>query len=121
MSDERLQILKMVQEGKVSAEEAAKLLDAVEQPAGKGKESGPRARHVRFEYTEGSKRSSFSVGVGLVNWALRILPASFTVDVNGAAQKINRQQILDAIEGGVTGKIFEWEDGKDRLEIWLDA
>lgn len=120
MSDERLQILKMVREGKVSPEEAAKLLEAVEQPVVKERGQG-KPRHLRLEYTEGSKRSSFSVGVGLVNWALRLLPGSFTMDVDGIVRKIDRQQILDAIAHGATGKILEAEEGKDRLEIWLDA
>lgn len=119
MSDERLQILKMVQDGKVSAEEAAKLLEALEQPTPKGKAPGGQPKHLRLEYSEGGKRSSFSVGVGLVTWALKLFPLS--MDVNGIAQKVDRQQILDAIQNGTVGKIFEAEEGRDRLEIWLDA
>ena len=50
--EERLQILKMVQEGKVTAEEGARLLEAVEAPDTGVETSGQPARWLRIRVTD---------------------------------------------------------------------
>ncbi len=115
MNDERLQILRMVEEGKVSADEAAKLLDALEAPP---RSAGPKARHVRFTVTEGGKTKNFSVGVGLASWALGVA-STFTVNVGQT--RLDKAMLEAAIERGATGKVFEAADDGRSIEIWLDA
>lgn len=114
MSDERLQILKMVQEGKLSAEEATKLLDAVEH--GPQKASGLKATHVRVHWTEGKKVSNFSVGVGLVRW-LFSLPM---IHIDFGHAKLDTDQLLRLIDEGAIGKVMEFTEDNKKLEIWLD-
>lgn len=115
MSNERLQILRMVEEGKVSAEEAAKLLDALEQPA---RPDEPRPRHIRVTMLEGGKTKNFSIGIGLASWALSVA-GSFSMSVGET--RVDKALLEDAIARGVTGKILEAaEDGK-RIEVWLEA
>ena len=52
MSEERMQILKMLEEGKISAKEAAELLGAVEKPAGKASAEAVRGRWLRVLVTD---------------------------------------------------------------------
>jgi hypothetical protein len=112
MNEERLQILRMVQEGKVSPEEAAKLLEAVEQPDGKG---GPRQKpkHVRIVIQEDRRTHTVTIGLGMAKWFLT-LPWLTTYP------SIDRDHLLAEIERGTIGKVFEAEEGTDRFEIWLE-
>ncbi|HYF93901.1 MAG TPA: hypothetical protein VD969_16935 [Symbiobacteriaceae bacterium] len=111
MNDERLQILRMVQEGKVSPEEAAKLLEAVEQPEGKRQ----RPKSVRLLIVEGGRTQMLSLNLGLVQWLFRLPAAGFHVGV------FDKEAILEAISKGTVGKALEAEEGNRRFEIWLDA
>lgn len=114
MSTERLQILKMVAAGKLSAEEASQLLDALEQEP--KKPAGHKVSHVRIHMVDGRKASNFSVGVGLARWVLT--QPVFQVRIGAAS--IDPAQLLQLIDAGTTGKVMELtEDGK-RLEIHLD-
>ncbi|MFZ5827561.1 MAG: SHOCT-like domain-containing protein [Bacillota bacterium] len=114
MSDERLQILKMVEEGKVSAEEATKLLDAL----GNGTKvlKGPKATHVRVHVVDGRSISDFSIGVGLARWVLS-LPV---INLEFGNVRLDADQLVRFIEGGATGKVMEFTEGTKKLEIWLD-
>lgn len=113
MSDERLQILKMVQEGKVSAEEATRLLDALGEGQSKPGAKGPKATHVRVHLTEGRKVANFSIGVGLARWVLSLPLVSLA--------EVDAEQLVQLIESGATGKVMEFSEGDRRLEVWLDA
>ncbi|MDF2627759.1 MAG: hypothetical protein K0R39_1590 [Symbiobacteriaceae bacterium] len=110
MNNERLQILKMVQEGKVSPEEAAKLLEAVEQPDAKR----PKPKVVRLMIMEGSKAGQLVLNIGMVQWLFK-LPG--TMIQLGAYDK---DAILEAISRGTPGKVLEAAEGNKRFEIWLD-
>lgn len=115
MSDERLQILKMVQEGRLSPEEAARLLDAVGAPSGV---SGPKPTHLRLKFQDGSKTRNFSVGVGFASWVLSLVS---DMQVKAGGVQFDNRQLLDAIQRGTPGKIFEADEDGQRIEVWLDA
>lgn len=114
MSGERLQILKMVEEGKVSAEEATSLLDALgngKRP-GKGRES----TYIRGRFVEGKRVSDFSVRVGLARWIL----SWPLVNLEFGHDRIDADQLVRLINSGATGKVLEFTEGDKKLEIWLD-
>lgn len=115
MQSEKMQILQMLQQGKLSTEEALKLLEAVEtEPA---KSESPKASHLRIKVMEGGKARNFSVGIGLVHWVSNFLSTS---SVKVMHQPIDKDAILSAIDAGKTGKIFEAADDGQKVEIWLD-
>jgi len=110
MNNERLQILKMVQEGKVSPEEAAKLLEAVEQPDAKR----PKPKAVRLMISEGGKTSQLVLNIGMVQWLFRLPGTVLTIG------KYDKDGVLAAITQGAPGKVLEAEEGNKRFELWLD-
>ena len=58
MSEERMKVLSMLAEGKISAEEADRLLSAVEEPAAPAASDGvPRYLYVKVDPKEGGKES----------------------------------------------------------------
>lgn len=114
MSDERLQILKMVEEGKVSAEEATRLLDALGHLPKSG--SGPKATHLRLLLADGRKTTNLSFGVGLARWVLSVP----MLRVEFGKMPVDADRLVQLIDTGFTGKVVEFSEENRRLEIWLD-
>lgn len=117
MNEERLQILRMVQEGKLSPEEASRLLEAVEPPG--ARDGGAKAKHVRVVLTQNGKTRSFTVGIGLAKTFLGI--PRFILGIRAGEAYMDQEQLAQAVAGAKPGKIFEGQDDKERIEIWLDA
>ena len=128
MDEERLLILKMLQEGKITAEEAANLLDALnsgkdskkQSKESQEKPSGKPGRWFRVVVTEtntGKSRANIRIPLGVINAGMK-MGAHFTAQVDG---KYN-DQILKAVQSGITGQIldvFDDEDG-EHVEIFIE-
>jgi hypothetical protein len=122
--EERMQILKMIEEGKISAEEGAKLLAALS--AGSKVETGRRepgvgsAKQFRVRVTDlatGRNKVNVNIPMGLVNVGLK-MGARFAPDIEG----INFDEVVAAIKSGSQGKIVDVVDEEDgeRVEIYVE-
>ncbi len=118
--EERAQILQMVSEGKISAEEGSRLLGAIashDRPARSSEALRGRWLRVRvFSMATDKPKVNFSLPMGLVSVGLR-LGAQF---VPGLADV--EDEIMAAVEEGTQGKILEVEDPEDgeRVEIFIE-
>jgi hypothetical protein len=121
MSEERMQILKMLEAGQISAKEAADLLGALEKARKKQEEpAATRGRWLRIRVTDlnsGRVKVNVNVPMGLVDVATR-MGARFTPKT----ASVDPQELLDAIRSGNTGKVIDVEDQEDgeRVEIYVD-
>ena len=122
--EERLQILQMVEEGKLSAVEAVGLLNAlakdarptpqVETPA----KTGERFFRVRVTDTRsGRHKVMVTLPLSLMDWGLRI-GARFSPDV----PDINFQELSDLMRSTTDGKLVDVLDEEDgeHVEIFID-
>lgn len=127
-TEERMQILNMVAEGKISAEEGAKLLAALEPEKKKaagiriggapGAPSEPKWFRVRVTDLEsGKNKVSVNLPIGLVDVGLR-LGARFAPELD----EMDLSQIVTEMKSGAQGKIIEVEDSEDgeRVEIYIE-
>ncbi len=117
--EERLQILKMLEAGQINAEEAAKLLQALDASARGSMEEG-RANWFRVRVTDvqtGRSKVNISIPMGLVNLGLRI-GARFAPDTHD----LDLEQMIEAIRSGVHGRIMDVEDIEEgeRVEIFVE-
>jgi len=118
--EERAQILQMISEGKISAEEGARLLGAIashDRPAGSSEALRGRWLRVRvFSMATDRPKVNFSLPMGLVSAGLR-LGAQFVPGLADVEDKI-----MAAAEEGMQGKILEVEDAEDgeRVEIFIE-
>ncbi|HLT57908.1 MAG TPA: hypothetical protein VKZ69_03950 [Limnochordales bacterium] len=123
MGDERLQILRMVEEGKISAQEAVKLLEALEDGKGAAAAGGRRRnRFLRVRVVDGDKtRVNVNVPLELARIALRFVPRD-SLKVGEADQPLDPEEILRLLEEGLEGKIvdIEDEDGRTRVEVVVE-
>ncbi len=115
--EERMQILKMIEEGQITAEEGAKLLEALEEPTPERKEDPARWFRVRVtDMFTGKQKVNINLPLRLVNIGAKMgakFAAPFDLDV---------EEILRAVRKGAQGKIVDVEDTEDgeRVEIYIE-
>jgi hypothetical protein len=126
--DERMQILKMIENKQITAEEGAKLLAAIERkgsdnapPAAPPPSPGTRGRWLRVRVTDlksGKRKVNVNIPLGLVDVGLKMGAKFAPVGLQG----LNMSQIMAAIRSGDTGKIIDVEDEEDgeHVEIYVE-
>jgi hypothetical protein len=127
-AEERLKILRMIQEGKITAEEGIQLMDALEKDptpptppgssAGTGAGKGGRWMRVRItDTTTGKTRVDLRLPVNLVNAGMK-MGARFSPGIEG----MDMSQILQHVNTGETGQVvdvFDEDDG-EHVEIFIE-
>lgn len=119
--DERIQILKMIENRTITAEEGARLLEAIDQAS--AREQSPtsaKARWLRVRVTDiqsGRNKVNVTIPIGLVNVGLR-MGAKFAPDIGS----VDIDEIIKAVKDGAQGKIVDAEDLADgeRVEIYVE-
>lgn len=129
--EERLKILKMVQDGKLSAEQGIQLLQALKEPA---KPAAPavsqftppptapvRAAHwLRVTVTDtntGKVRVNVRLPITVLTAGVK-MGARFSTEIEG----LNLQELMDLARTGEVGRIvdiFDEEDG-EHVEVYLE-
>ena len=118
MSEEKLQVLKMIEEGKITAEEGVKLLAAVEDKRVNGLNKKVKSLMVKVEeLSTGRKRVNLKIPFFLVNFGLKFIPK----EAKGVSQE-DIDQLLKMAEAGKMGEVLEVIDEEDgvRVKIWLE-
>jgi hypothetical protein len=120
--EERMKILKMIEEGKLSAEEGTKLLAALSERRGPPRVPGMPgpARWLRIRVTDtrsGRSKASVQIPLALVDAGLKI-GAHFAPQVEG----VDMSNVMEALRSGVTGKIIDVTDDEDgeHVEIYVE-
>ncbi|HOB08968.1 MAG: hypothetical protein WAP20_03150 [Limnochordia bacterium] len=108
LTKEQLQILEMLKEGKISVEESAKLLEAVNEPKPGNR---PKATRVIVTITESGKdTTNLRIPVTLATVFWKFVPKDIQA-------QINLDLILEQIEAGATGEIIEIEQPAQQRKI----
>jgi len=122
--EERMKILKMIEEGKISADEGSKLLAALSgarNTAVPSRTSGAgSARWLRIRVTDvrtGRSKASVQIPLALVDAGMKI-GAHFAPEVEG----VDMSNVMNSIRMGVTGKIIDVVDEEDgeHVEIYVE-
>lgn len=123
-TEERMKILKLIEEGKISADEGSKLLAALSDtrrglsmPA---RPVGGAARWLRVRVTDirtGRSKASVQIPLALVDAGMKI-GAHFAPEVEG----VDMSNVMEALRMGVTGKIIDVVDEEDgeHVEIFVE-
>jgi hypothetical protein len=120
-TEERMKILKMIEEGKVSAEEGAKLLAALtsgNRPSGGIAASGAKWLRVRVtDVNTGRSKATVQIPLTLMDAGMKI-GAHFAPEIDG----VNMDQLMVALRSGMTGKIIDVTDDEDgeHVEIFVE-
>jgi hypothetical protein len=123
-SEERMKILKMIEDGKLSAEEGTKLLSALNSPRvpapprPAGMSGTPRWLRIRVsDVRTGRSKASVQIPLALVDAGMKI-GAHFAPEVEG----VDMSNVMEALRSGVTGKIIDVTDDEDgeHVEIYVE-
>jgi hypothetical protein len=127
-SPERLKILKMIQEGRITPEEGIELLDMLGDKGAKPRagdhESAPQARPnaqwfrvVVTDTKSGKTRVNVRLPVSLVHAGMK-MGAKFSPQVEGLDQK----HLAEFLQSGATGKVVDVYDEEDdeHVEVYIE-
>lgn len=123
-TEERLQILRMVEDQSISPEEAARLLEALDrsdrkramaQAQAQQRAAGPRNIRIRVtEMTSNRSDVDITLPMGLVNtivgMAHRFAPGRIP----------DLSALQDQIDAGFVGTLVDIENGQDRVQILVE-
>jgi hypothetical protein len=129
-SEERLKVLKMVQEGKISAEDAIELLSILEEgrrrppmppappaPPGMSKRDNRWLRVRVTDTSTGKTRVNVRLPIGMVSAGVK-MGMRFAPNVEG----VDPEQLMDFIQSGEIGQIvdvYNDEDG-EHVEVYIE-
>ena len=126
MNDEKLKILKMIEEGKINAEDGSKLLASIEDNKDKliGSKINDTAKWIRIKVLsseDGNKtKVNVNIPIAMVETGLKI-GKNFNKDLENSMKDIDIQEILKLIKNGAEGKIVEVEtDSGETVEIYVE-
>ena len=123
-SEERMKILKMINDGKINAEEGSKLLSALSQRSDKPRKKGHRSlssQMLRVRVTDmstGKAKVNVNVPMKLVDAGLNIA-AQFTPEMENAQMM---EAVKEALSENMSGKIVDVIDEEDQehVEIFIE-
>ncbi len=128
-AEERMQILRMVENRQITADEGARLLTALEDKAGNGDlpvpppkpSPGTRGRwlHVRVtDLKSGKRKVNVNIPLGLVDVGLKMGAKFAPAGLEG----LDMEQIMVAIKSGGEGKIVDVEDEEEseHVEVFVE-
>jgi hypothetical protein len=121
MSEERSRILQMISEGKITAEEGTRLLNALRGTSPSPQE--PRAGAARWfrvrvtDIVTGRTKVNVNLPLSLVKAGIK-MGARFAPDM----EELDWNELVIAIQEGASGKIVEVEDDEDgeRVEVYVE-
>ncbi|OGR67643.1 MAG: hypothetical protein A2081_00855 [Elusimicrobia bacterium GWC2_61_19] len=122
MNEEKMRILKLLEEKKISSTEAMELLEALgrAQPDGA---AGGKGRLLRIRvYESGSAEPKVNVNVPL-GWAKFMAPfieGKIKATLAAKGYDVDLGKIQEAIEGAEPMRIIDVQDGGDKVEIFIE-
>ena len=118
VSEERMQILEMVEDGKINATEAMELLAALERNE---QEIIPKKDvkwlKVRVYTMDDQPKVNVNIPISLVDVGLKLAKKYDPKFKDSGLENIDLDEILDAIKNGAEGKIVDVIDEEEQTKI----
>jgi hypothetical protein len=122
ISPEKMKVLQMLEDGKINTEEAAKLLEALEdgQEGSPASEAGKVLKIKVSDKHTGSVKVNIGVPLGFARFLKDLIPASERARIEN--QGVDLDAVFANLDSGVKGKLVDVEDVKDGhlIEIWIE-
>jgi hypothetical protein len=123
MDQEKMKVLQMVEEKKITAAEAAKLLDALDEYTGpreeprvnRGALKGQLLKVKVSDLDTGRARVNLRLPVGIAHIITSLIPDQELKRMEDQGIKVNA--IMEAINSNTVGKIFDVEDEVRRAHV----
>jgi hypothetical protein len=120
MDEDRMQILKMLEEGKITSDDAAKLLDAMvsDRPAESAPGGGKRLLIRVTDTRTGKKKVNVKIPIALAKIAAKFIPAKSRRQL--AEEGVDVDAVLSQVMTGNIGKVVDVESDEDLVEVTIE-
>lgn len=109
MNAEKLQILNMISEGKVTPEEGLQLLNAIEGEGEVKSKSGKTPKKLKVQVMDGQKvKVNIGIPLSLLKMGINI-SKKFAPEAESELSKIDFDEIMQMIDAGAEGKLVDIE------------
>ena len=119
---EKMKILQMLQDGKIKAEEAAALLDALEEGSAEppASEPGKLLKIKVSDKNSGAVKVNIGVPLGFARFLKDLIPSAERARIEN--QGVDLDAVFANLDSGVKGKLVDVEDVQDGhlIEIWIE-
>lgn len=118
---EKLKILQMIEEGKIKAEEASKLIESIDKSEKiQVLNNGGDAQWIRIRVREGNhNKVNVNIPIALVYVGFNI-SRKFNSELGDAMDTIDLDEIIELVKNGARGKIMEIEDDDTTVEVVVE-
>lgn len=118
MDEDVKKVIKMVEEGKLKAEEGARLIETIKEKEGRDESKG---KFLRINIEDGSEKVNIKFPLKLVSWLGRFIPKEKDIiQVNGKGINLPIEEILKTLEGSPEEIVsLETEEGAF-VKVWIE-
>ncbi|HLS52681.1 MAG TPA: hypothetical protein VK031_01795 [Tissierellaceae bacterium] len=116
---EKLQILNMVSEGKISAEEGMELLSALDEPKQDGRDRQKRrSLRVKIHGPSEDAKVNATIPISLIRLGFKLASKLSPEFREAGLAEIDLEEIIEAIDDGAVGTIVEVDaDDGTKIEV----
>lgn len=120
-SEEKMQILKMVENGKITSEEGIELLNALEEKKPETNIKSTKSLKVRIYDSEDKTKVNVNIPLSLVDIGIKLASAYSPELKDSGIEKFDLKQIVEEIKNGAEGKIVDIEnDDGEKIEVIVE-
>jgi len=121
LKEEKMQILKLIQDGKVSSEEGIELLNALEDKTDELHRKSAKWLKIRVYDPDDKTKVNVNIPIALVDIGLKFA-TKFSPELKEShLEEIDFREIAEAIKNGAEGKIVDVEsDNGEKVEIIVE-
>ncbi|SDZ38451.1 hypothetical protein SAMN05660462_02964 [Proteiniborus ethanoligenes] len=121
LREEKMQILKMIEDGKINSKDGIELLSALEEKENLPMPKSSKWLRIKVFDPEDNTKVNVNVPIALIDvglkFATKVSPELKNSDLNG----IDFNEIVEMIKSGAEGKIVDVESGDgERVEIVVE-
>ncbi len=124
MEADRLKILQMVEDGKLTPDEGVRLMDAVRRKLERQAPPRPAERHLRVSIGKpGEEGATFAVPLALARMALRFLPrsAATALEREGITVADLADLVTNAEDAAGSSDLLEFESRAGRVVVRVEG
>ncbi len=119
MNDEKIKILKMIEDGTITSEEGLELIEALESNNEVINVRKKPSRWLKIKVTEGeSSKVNISIPIALAKIGLKM--GQKYSNKSEALSSIDFDEIIESVRNGADGKLVEVKDGDELVEIYVE-
>lgn len=120
-TEEKIQILKMIEDGKITSTEGLELLDAIDSKDGQTtipiSSGSAKWLRVRVKTDDDKTKVNVNIPLSLVNIGLKIATAYAPELKEKELKNIDFEEIIEAIKNGAEGKIVDIKDEESNTTV----